>query len=189
MRINKHGTFLPILMVSGFSMLMMASATNAQPPLCNEYSNRVSHSVGSQHNSHRQHNLYRQHNSHYRAIDPWRWGPSIGFSWNNSNNWRYGFGWGNNYYRRNYYGLYPFAYANELNTGYRSQHVKVVDTVVAVPPQQTTTSIQYASGLSHLPENAKVIQRDNGTVYEWQGVEYYFDWNTQTYKVVQADQP
>ncbi|QDE32610.1 hypothetical protein [Shewanella polaris] len=193
MRINKHCALLPILGLSGVVGLTMASFVNAQPPLSNEYSHRDSHSVGSQHNNH------RQHNTHYRNIDPWRWGfgwdqgwgvnqrwgPSIGFSWSNSNNWRYGLAWGNNDYNRSRYGFYP--YQNQLSTEYRSRQVERVDTVVVTPPQRTTTSIQYASGLRHLPENAKVIQRDNGTVYEWQGVEYYFDWNTQTYKVVKAD--
>ncbi|WP_350431778.1 hypothetical protein ABIS04_16660 [Shewanella sp. H8] len=197
MRVNKYWALLPLLGLGGAIGLTMAGFANAQPPLSNEYSPRVSHSVGSQTNNNRQHNLHRQHNNHYRNIDPWRlgwdqgwgvnqrWGPSIGFSWSNSNNWRYGFGWGYDNYRLGRYGYYP--YQNQLGTEYRSRQVELDDTVVVTPPQRTTTSIQYASGLHHLPENAKVIQRDNGTVYEWQGVEYYFDWNTQTYKVVKAD--
>ncbi|AZG74702.1 hypothetical protein [Shewanella livingstonensis] len=199
MQTSKQWALMPLLGLSYGFILIMTSSVSAQPSLANEYSNRVSHSVGSQHNRHRQHNNHGQYNNHYR--NPWRWGlgwdqgwginqgwgPSIGFSWSNGNNLRYGSAWGNDDYRRSRYGFSP--YSNLSNSGYQSQHIEVVDTVVVAPPSRTTTSIEYASGLSQLPENAKVIQRANGTVYEWQGVEYYFDWSTQTYEVAKADTP
>lgn len=36
--------------------------------------------------------------------------------------------------------------------------------------------------LSHLPSNARVVQQDGRTLYEWQGSFYAFDWNSQTYQ-------
>ncbi|MGK0409026.1 MAG: hypothetical protein ACJASB_001181 [Shewanella psychromarinicola] len=194
MRTNKQWTLMPLFGLGCVVILSMASSASAQPSLANEYSNRVSHSVGSQHNH------YRQHNNHHRNRDPWRWGfgwdqgwgvnrhwgPSIGISLSHGNNWRYGSYWGNGYSRRNNNGFYP--YQHQLTSGYQPQNIKLIDTIVA-SQQRTTTHIEYASGLSHLPANAKVIQRANGTVYEWQGVEYYFDWNTQTYEVAKAETP
>jgi len=193
MWVNKPWVLMPLLGLSASVTLTVMSLVSAQPLLANEYSQRVSHSVGSQHNNH------RQHYNHYRHRDPWRWGigwdqgwggnqywgPSIGVSWSNANNLRYNSVWKNNDYPSRQSGFYP--YQNQLNAVYQPQAIEVLEPVAVAPRQQTTTSIQYAQGLNHLPENAKVIQRENGTVYEWQGVEYYFDWNTQTYEVAKAD--
>lgn len=38
------------------------------------------------------------------------------------------------------------------------------------------------ASLSSLPSNARVVQRDGRTLYEWQGTLYAFDWNSQTYQ-------
>jgi hypothetical protein len=194
MQTSKQWVLMPLLGLSYGVIFTMASSASAQLPLANEYSQRISYSVGAQHNGH------RQHNNHYRNRDPWRWGigwdqgwgvnqywgPSIGIGWSHHNHLRYGSAWRNDDYRSRRNGFYP--YQNQLNSGYQTQQIELVDTIVA-PPQRTTTHIEYASGLSHLPANAKVIQRANGTVYQWQGVEYYFDWNTQTYVVAKADAP
>ena len=56
------------------------------------------------------------------------------------------------------------------------------------PMQRETTKVNYSSGLTSLPENARVIQLENGTAYEWQGVQYRFDWATQTYQKVASEQ-
>jgi len=194
MRSNKQWFLMPLLGLSGLVILTIATSAGAQPPppLANKHLHRTSHSVGAQDARHRQH--------HYRYQDPlrwgigwgsrWgvnpRWGSSIGIGWRSGHLWPYGSGWRDDY-RHRYSGFYP--YKNQLNTNYRSQPVALVAPAVIAPPQRTTTHIEYASGLSHLPENAKVIQRANGTVYEWQGIEYYFNWKTQTYEVAKADTP
>jgi hypothetical protein len=57
----------------------------------------------------------------------------------------------------------------------------------AVPIQKMATKVNYSSSLVSLPENARVIQLANGTVYEWQGVQYRFDWATQTYQKLASE--
>lgn len=39
-----------------------------------------------------------------------------------------------------------------------------------------------AHSVSSLPSNARVVQQDGRTLYEWQGTLYAFDWNSQTYQ-------
>ncbi|MBB1441236.1 hypothetical protein H5202_21910 [Shewanella sp. SG41-4] len=193
MTINKF----PLLLWSlGSGVCLLCSLTmsvQAKEPVDNGLGVRVSHSVGYQHEG--RHNY--GHTSHYR--DPWRWGfgwnsawgPSIGLSRYNGYDNRYGSRYGSRYdnrwgideYRGNNDNFYPYRTVNVAPI----QSYQVVEPVVISAPQRTTTQIQYASGLSRLPENAKVIQRAAGTVYEWQGVEYYFDWNTQTYEVAKVD--
>lgn len=40
---------------------------------------------------------------------------------------------------------------------------------------------RVAHSMSSLPNNARIVQQDGRTLYEWQGVLYAFDWNTQIY--------
>jgi len=104
----------------------------------------------------------------------WRWGVGVSTGspyWNN-----HGYYWNRPWYRpywRNNWG-YPYRYA-------RREYKRTEPKVIA-PPQRVTTSVQYASGLKSLPANARVIQRDGHTIYEWQGVEYVFDWSSETYR-------
>ncbi|KPZ72222.1 MULTISPECIES: hypothetical protein [Shewanella] len=117
------------------------------------------------------------------------WGPSIGVGWSSGwnnrwyNRWGYnGWGgrWGNGWrypYRYDYYDRY---YRDRyMNNQSRNNYVEPVTAVEA--PKRTTTSIEYAKGISKLPDNARVIQRDGHTYYEWDGHEYYFDWSTERY--------
>ncbi len=39
-----------------------------------------------------------------------------------------------------------------------------------------------ARSVSSLPSNARIVQQDGRTLYEWQGTLYAFDWNSQTYQ-------
>ncbi|ABX51144.1 hypothetical protein ACRN9J_02655 [Shewanella baltica] len=39
-----------------------------------------------------------------------------------------------------------------------------------------------AHSVSSLPSNARIVQQDGRTLYEWQGTLYAFDWNSQTYQ-------
>ncbi|EDQ02543.1 hypothetical protein [Shewanella benthica] len=106
---------------------------------------------------------------------------SLSHGWNNSwyrpywrNSWRYP-------YRYERYDRYDSYYYNERRAVKRQPTpVKAISA-----PVRVTTGVQYASGLKSLAENARVIQRDGRTIYEWQGVEYVFDWNTETYRELQ----
>ncbi|BAJ03892.1 hypothetical protein [Shewanella violacea] len=128
------------------------------------------------------------------------WGTGIGIgigsrspywgnpSWNHSWNHGWNSGWHNTWHRpywRNSW-RYPYRYNNPYDQEYYrdSRQVKRPPTPPKAisAPVRVTTSVQYASGLKSLPENARVMQKDGRTVYEWQGVEYVFDWATQTYK-------
>ncbi|AQS38341.1 hypothetical protein Sps_03199 [Shewanella psychrophila] len=123
------------------------------------------------------------------------WGTGIGVGigtgspyWNNPS-WNHGWNssWNNNWYRpywRNNW-RYPYRY-NRYDSYYYNER-RAVKREPTPPksiaaPQRVTTSVQYASGLKSLPENARVMQRDGRTIYQWQGVEYVFDWSTETYR-------
>jgi hypothetical protein len=101
------------------------------------------------------------------------WGVGIGDPYWNRYNYRpY---WNNHWSRANW--SYPYRYDRRIyREESQTENLKVIS-----PPQRVTTSIQYASGLKSLPQNARVIQKDGRTLYEWQGVEYLFDWKTKTY--------
>jgi hypothetical protein len=101
------------------------------------------------------------------------WGVGIGNPY--WDRYRYRPYWSNHWNRANW--NYPYRYNRSI---YRDERQTEKPKVIT-PPQRVTTSIQYASGLKSLPENARVIQRDGRTLYEWQGVEYLFDWKTETY--------
>ncbi|MPY25544.1 hypothetical protein [Shewanella sp. YLB-07] len=119
------------------------------------------------------------------------WGSGIGVGigtgspyWSN-HSWNHG--WNNTWYRpywRNSW-RYPYRYNRYDNYYYNERRaVKREPTPPKAisAPVRVTTSVQYASGLKSLPENARVMQRDGRTIYEWQGVEYVFDWSTETYR-------
>ena len=105
--------------------------------------------------------------------DPWRWGIGVGTGWNHYP-----------YLNRPYWNGRYQPYGRSWNYPYRydRRQYKQPEPKVMTPPQRVTTSVQYASGLKSLPENARVIQKDGRTVYEWQGVEYVFDWSSETYR-------
>ncbi|NRB23148.1 hypothetical protein [Shewanella sp.] len=117
------------------------------------------------------------------------WGTGIGVGigspyWSNHS---LSHGWNNNGYRpywRNRW-RYPYRY-NRYDSYYYNERRAVTREPTPAKsvsvPVRVTTSVQYASGLKSLPENARVIQRDGRTLYQWQGVEYVFDWNTETYR-------
>lgn len=184
MRINNSRVLLSTALVSACLCVCSILPAQAKAPLNDERLNRESHPTGGQH--HRP-----KYQSHMR-YDPWRWGvgwnnygwgPSVGISWHNGMNSHLNYSWGINHYR----GIYPYnAVSLAPSTRYRS--VEQPATLKATP-LYTTTHTEVSSGLSRLPENAKAIQTANGTVYEWQGVEYYFDWTTQTYEVAKIVTP
>ncbi|GGB46616.1 hypothetical protein K8B83_05355 [Shewanella inventionis] len=198
MQTDKSALLLSIVVASTCIFSSVSAPVNAKEPLHYEQLDRQSHSVGKQHDGRR----HSEHRTRHR--DPWRWnvgwnthwginsafGPHIGIGWNNSFNTRYGYRWGWDDYTRHDPFLYPYRAINIAPTvRHRVVEEPVSATLVVSAPQQITTHTQVKRGLSSLPENAKVIQRASGTVYEWQGVEYYFDWNTQTYELANAETP
>ena len=61
----------------------------------------------------------------------------------------------------------------------------IQDSAIQVAPiSRLSTQVSHSTGLTSLPANARVVQQDNGIVYEWQGVSYRFDWSTQTYLAI-----
>lgn len=123
--------------------------------------------------------------SNYDYRDPWRWNVGV------SNNW-YSYPYRGGYYRPGYsWGVGSrWGYPNRYNSRYvypyrydRAEYKPRKPKVIA-PPERVTTSVSYSTGLTHLPENARVIQRDGRTIYEWQGVEYVFDWDSKTYQQI-----
>ncbi|GGI93325.1 hypothetical protein [Shewanella gelidii] len=109
--------------------------------------------------------------------DPWRWrDPYWRYGWNR--HW-YG-GWGSYYWNRPYSGIGISIPLNSVSRE-RKQPVPSQST------QRTTTHVAIQSGLKRLPANARVKQVNGGTVYEWQGREYKFDWQSQTYQLQEKD--
>ena len=125
--------------------------------------------------------------SNYDYRDPWRWNVGVSNSW-------YGYPYRNGYYRPGWRPGYnwgvgsrwrnPYGYNNRYYSPYRYdwQIYKAPEPKVVRSPERVTTSVNYSTGLARLPDNARVIQRDGRTIYEWQGVEYVFDWNSNTYQ-------
>ncbi len=65
---------------------------------------------------------------------------------------------------------------------YASTKVVSSNAVAANNAIARTPSRSSAQSLASLPSNARVVQRDGKILYEWQGIFYAFDWNTQTYR-------
>ncbi|QSX33208.1 hypothetical protein JYB87_16010 [Shewanella avicenniae] len=67
------------------------------------------------------------------------------------------------------------AYANE---SVAQQVLRIADSEEAAKAAQAMALPSVRS----LPANARVIQTENGTEYEWQGQRYRFDWQTEMYQ-------
>lgn len=156
-------------------------------------------SIGS---SHYYPNPWRYRLGQTWSQDPWGYGDR-GYS-----RWPYGMTMTPRYWRHRYYSPkirhypdeyqtlpepYVYGYNPRENTGYGSedntQHSlnEQVPTIVNQVTSQGSTRTSHSSSLQSLPDNAKVIQLEHGTVYEWQGVRYKFDWTTQTYQKLVAE--
>ncbi|WP_076412527.1 hypothetical protein [Shewanella sp. UCD-KL12] len=114
----------------------------------------------------------------------WRWGVGVSTGspyWNNHNYY-----WNRPWYRPYWRNSWRYPYRYDRYNDYRYQRCSTPkastppNTLEA--PKRVTTSVQYASGLKSLPANARVMQRDGRTIYEWQGVEYIFDWGSEAYQ-------
>ena len=199
MKINKITVMSLLLAVSGFCPAV------AQQPLSFEHLNQVSHNnhasannLGHHNRDHDNYDRYsndrynkHQYNNRHGYRDPWRWGagwnnhwgPSVGIGW--SSGYRWGNDWRDPWYNNGYS---PYRYGRDNH--YARREVYVEPTVMVSPPQRTTTSLQYDSGIRSLPENAKAFQQNGKMVYEWQGVIYQYDWSTETYvKAVDQQKP
>lgn len=67
------------------------------------------------------------------------------------------------------------AQANAGSLGIKSSNT------VAVNPAAIAAA-RTARSVSTLPSNARIVQQDGRTLYEWQGTLYAFDWDSQTYQ-------
>jgi hypothetical protein len=122
-----------------------------------------------------------------------RWRHWHGFEDNLENNYAFS-PWHNNSraYSTNDYSIHVHPDSAEARTqdAWRKQEYMQANQIVqdsgiqAAPISRLSTQVSHSSGLTSLPANASVVQKDNGIVYEWQGVSYRFDWNTQTYQVI-----
>ncbi|QDF73970.1 MULTISPECIES: hypothetical protein [Shewanella] len=95
--------------------------------------------------------------------DPWRW--------------RIGIGTGFPYWRHNHYGYWR----DRWRYPYRFEPRKYRKPKPIAPPQQVTTSLTQSDAIKSLPANARVRIKEGRTIYEWQGVEYVYDWNSDSY--------
>ncbi|QYK01128.1 hypothetical protein [Shewanella psychrotolerans] len=100
--------------------------------------------------------------------DPWRVG--IGFNT--------GYPYWNHHYRPYWKNSWRYPYRYE-----RREYVEPKPRVIT-PPQLITTGVKVSHGIKSLPANARVKQKNGRMVYEWQGVEYLYDWTTESYKVI-----
>lgn len=53
---------------------------------------------------------------------------------------------------------------------------------VSAEPTAAVPRARAARSVSSLPSNARIVQQDGRTLYEWQGTLYAFDWTSQTYQ-------
>ncbi|MGI2057045.1 hypothetical protein ACRN9T_07670 [Shewanella baltica] len=70
----------------------------------------------------------------------------------------------------------PANMAGQTNGQLVSQTSNVTGKTAATPRPRAAHSV------SSLPSNARIVQQDGRTLYEWQGTLYAFDWNSQTYQ-------
>ncbi|NMH66606.1 hypothetical protein [Shewanella salipaludis] len=140
-----------------------------------------------QHLSHRdRHSGHGRHFASHRrhAWYPWGLGWNSGWGWNAGLGWNSGWGWNAGLGWHDAWG-YPYsgiALSVPLNYGMARPEPGAAPR--ALPARVTTRVQQAPPGLKRLPDNARVIQQDGRTLYEWQGVNYRFDWQTQTYQSV-----
>ncbi|QUN05536.1 hypothetical protein KDN34_15300 [Shewanella yunxiaonensis] len=89
-----------------------------------------------------------------------------------------------------YRGQQPVYIAPPLQPVLAPTPVAQQPSAAAVLPQSVSTGYRTQdSGVqtrSELPANARVIQQDGGTLYQWQGQLYRFDWSIQQYVPVGA---
>ena len=155
------------------------------------------HNSSYQHNNHynnsHRHSAYRPY---YRPYYP-GWG-----RWYSG--WNLGYGWGSRGYWDAPYssiGLsIPMAYEEEpvavsapvrvtTSMQYAPNEGRMVSSMPNSADGQRANAtsalapkVQRARSVSSLPSNARVVQQDGRTLYEWQGTLYAFDWNSQTYQ-------
>ncbi|WP_394130282.1 hypothetical protein [Shewanella maritima] len=123
--------------------------------------------------------------SHRYNSNAWRWGGH----WNNRWGSSVGISWGNGFYDpwrryRPWYGPYRHRYYRD-DYHYRQPRIEPkVTPVQSAPVTRSTTSLTVDEGLRSLPANARVVQRDGQTYYQWQGNTYRFDWIQNKYLIV-----
>ncbi|MCL1077422.1 hypothetical protein D5R81_05700 [Parashewanella spongiae] len=151
-----------------------------------KYSNhfdRRSHQHRNKH-SHRPHDGFRNRYNHWAPHDWWQ-----GKFWKN-NFWH-------NHYRHHYRQRHHHSRLNDFTNTLltvplvlgaeqlwqeqRDDNAQYQDQQMEPQVTQVTTSMSYAKGVRRLPNNARVVQVDGKTRYQWQGKTYRFDWQQQVY--------
>jgi len=154
----------------------------------------------SEHHSANQYNNHHSHSHHayrpyYRPYNPWG-------SWYSG--WNLGYGWGSRGYWNSPYssiGLsIPLGYEEEpvavsapvrvtTSMQYAPNEGRMVASMpnsangqIANAKEALAPKVQRARSVSSLPSNARIVQQGGHTLYEWQGVLYAYDWNSQTYQ-------
>ncbi|TVP15785.1 hypothetical protein AYI87_04805 [Shewanella sp. KCT] len=112
------------------------------------------------------------------GVDPdWEYRPDWDRDFYDPWRWRIGIGTGFPYWRHGSYGYWRDGWRYP----YRYQPRKYRKPKPIAPPQQVTTSFTQSDAIKSLPANTRVRVKEGRTVYEWQGVEYIYDWNSDSY--------
>lgn len=155
----------------------------------NQYNNDYSHSLSP--------NAYRPYyRPYHRPYYPW------GGRWYSG--WNLGYGWGSGGYWNSPYSSIgvsiprdyeeePVALSTPVQVTTSMQYAPNEGRMVSSMPNNANgeaanatsalaPKVQRAHSVSSLPSNARIVQQDGRTLYEWQDVLYVYDWNSQTYQ-------
>ncbi len=157
---------LAVIVVSIGLLLSISPLSQAR-----EQGERHVHKPANKPPHHNNHHSNHHSNRHRHHHDRWSWGLGFGVGFPYWNSYRpY---WGTSVY-------VPYRYTAPTSI---IRQPKVVSTTIQAP-QQVTTHVEVNHAINSLPANARVKQKNGRTVYEWQGTEYIYDWQTQSYKAI-----
>ncbi|MCG9695451.1 hypothetical protein [Shewanella sp. Isolate11] len=166
-----------ILIIMGFYLISPAISQAKEPR---------GKTRGSGHHEHHGDRSAKRHSNHHQGYDRWRWGLGFGASLGTG----LALGIGQPYWNiyRPYWGssvYMPYRYVRPKPTYTESSFTGTFRTSpLSSSPQQVTTHIEVSHAIKSLPANARVKQQDGRTVYEWQGVEYIYDWQSDSYQIL-----
>ncbi|RYV03768.1 hypothetical protein SOPP22_02795 [Shewanella sp. OPT22] len=136
---------------------------------------------------HHRHHVRRWHNRHWwheHRRDYWSRRHWAHRHWN-APYWRRSWPW---WYRHNHWDDFvgaaitvPLAY--EAGKWLYHQSEPQPEPVV-IQQQSVTTGMDYATGISSLPANARMVMKNGKSYYQWQDKTYKYDWDQHAYVVV-----
>ncbi|MBM7074170.1 hypothetical protein JQC92_19410 [Shewanella sp. 202IG2-18] len=122
--------------------------------------------------THRRDYWHRRHWAHRHWNDPY---------------WRHHWPW---WYRHHYWNDFvgaavtvPLAYEAGKWLFHESSPQSQSEPVI-VQQQSITTGMNYSTGISSLPANARTVLKGGKTYYQWQDKTYKYDWDQHAYVVV-----